>query len=378
MKICFVGYENLPVLAPEFNLHGIGGEQVQHTLLAKALARRGHEVSMVVYDYGQADGACWHGVATYKAYREQAGIPLLRYIHPRWTGLWSALRRADADLYYTSCAGMHLGLLALFCKHAGRKVVFRIAHDTDCEPDKLLVRYWRDRKLYEYGLRHADGILAQSRGQQRAMFNNYGLHSKVAEMLVDPPEQEAGRDIDVLWVNNLRQFKRPDLFLALAKKLPRLKFDMVGGPQPQAGDLYRQIRQEAGALPNLTFHGRIPYHDVGTKYGRARLFVNTSDTEGFPNSYLQAWVRGTPVVAFFDPDALIQREQLGTAVSSLEQMANAIAGLLNDPGAWLTISKRCKAYMTHAYGEDRILAPYLELFRRAYQWKIDESTCCSS
>jgi glycosyltransferase involved in cell wall biosynthesis len=378
MKICFLGYENLPVLAAEFNRHGIGGEQVQHTLLAKALARRGHEVSMVVYDYGQADRACWHGVTTYKAYREQAGIPLLRYIHPRWTGLWSALRRADADLYYTSCAGMHLGLLALFCKRAGRAFVFRVAHDTDCEPDKLLIRYWRDRKLYEYGLRHADGILVQSRRQQCAMLDNYGLHSEVAEMLVDPPEQEVGRDIDVLWVNNLRQFKRPDLFLALARKLPGLKLHMVGGPQPQSGELYRLIRQEAAALPNLVFHGRIPYHDVGTKYGRARLFVNTSDTEGFPNSYLQAWVRGTPVVAFFDPDAVIRREQLGMAVSSLEQMANAITGLLNDPGAWLTTSKRCKTYMTYAYGEDRILAPYLELFHRASQWKIDASTCCSS
>jgi glycosyltransferase involved in cell wall biosynthesis len=378
MKICFIGYENLPVLAPEFNRHGIGGEQVQHTLLAKALARRGHSVSMVVYDYGQPDSAGWHGVTTYKAFRQDAGIPLLRYIHPRWTGLWSALKRADADLYYTSCAGMHLGLLALFCKRGGRKFVFRIAHDSDCEPDSLLVRYWRDRKLYEYGLRHADGILAQSRSQQRAMFNNYGLHSEVAEMLVDPPEQEVERDIDVLWVNNLRPFKRPDLLLALAKKLPLLKFHMIGGPQPQSAELYRQIRREAAALPNLAFHGRIPYHDVGSSYARARLFINTSDAEGFPNSYLQAWVRGTPVVAFFDPDTVIRREKLGAAVSSLQQMADATTELLNDQTAWLTTSKRCKAYMTHNYGEDRILAPYLELFHRATQWKIDASTCCSS
>jgi glycosyltransferase involved in cell wall biosynthesis len=378
MKICFLGFENLPVLAPEFNHHGIGGEQVQHTLLAKALARRGHEVSMVVYDYGQADRACWHGITTYKAYRERAGIPVLRYIHPRWTGLWSALRRADADLYYTSCAGMHLGLLALLCRHAGRKFVFRVAHDTDCEPDNLLIKYWRDRKLYEYGLRRAHGILAQSRGQQRALYNNYGLPSEVAEMLVDPPEPEAGRDIDVLWVNNLRQFKRPDLFLALAEKMPQLAFHMVGGPQPGAGDLYRKIRQVADGLANFTFHGRIPYHDVGSSYGRARIFVNTSDTEGFPNSYLQAWVRGTPVVAFFDPDSVIRREQLGAAVSSLNQMADAITGLVKDHHAWLTASERCKSYMTRSYGEDRVLAPYLELFQRATQWKTDPSTCYSS
>ncbi len=121
MKICFLGLENLPVLAPEFNQHGIGGEQVQHTLLARALARRKHAVSMVVHDYGQADRACWNGITTYKTYREDAGIPIFRFIHPRWTSVWSALRRVNADVYYASCAGMHLGMLALFCKRHGGK-----------------------------------------------------------------------------------------------------------------------------------------------------------------------------------------------------------------------------------------------------------------
>ena len=55
-RICFVGLENLPVLAAEFEQRGVGGAQVQQTLLARALVRRGFPVSMVVGDYGQADG----------------------------------------------------------------------------------------------------------------------------------------------------------------------------------------------------------------------------------------------------------------------------------------------------------------------------------
>ena len=120
-SLCLVGLDNLPVLAPEFRGHAVGGESVQQTLLGRALVRRGHEVSMVTADCGQEDGAvCW-GIRVYKAYRPAAGVPLLRFVHPRWTGLWSALKRADAQLYYTSCAGMHLGLLALFCARHGRR-----------------------------------------------------------------------------------------------------------------------------------------------------------------------------------------------------------------------------------------------------------------
>ena len=368
IKICFVGLENLPVLAPEFNHHGIGGEQVQHTLLAKSLARRGYDTSMVVYDYGQPDIATWDRVTTYKAYRQHAGIPVLRFLYPRLTGVWSALQRADADVYYVSCAGMQLGLIAMFCQLHDRRVVFRVAHDADCDPQALLVSYWRDRKLYEYGLRQADAILVQSQQQQRALQHNYRLDSELADMLVDFPDtacDHEGRLVDVLWVNNIREFKRPDLLLDLARLLPQRRLQMIGGAQPGEQALYDDIRRQAQALPNVMFEGRIPCHDMGSRYAGALVFVNTSDSEGFPNSFLQAWARGTPVVSFFDPDNVIEREGLGMTVTSLEAMASAVETLASDPLRWHETSERCVAYMQARYREERVLAPYLKLLQPA-------------
>lgn len=365
MKICFLGYENLPVLAKEYNHHGIGGEQVQQTLLAKALRRRGHDVSMVVYDYGQPDRAHWDGVLTYRAFSPQSGIPVLRYLHPRWTGTWNALKRADAQVYYASCAGMHVGLLAMFCSQAKRRFVYRVAHDSDCDPQQLLVQYWRDRKLYEFGLRRAHHILVQSEQQQRALETNYGLQSRVAQMLVDPARTQPQRDIDVLWVNNLRPFKRPDLFLLLARMLPNLRFHMVGGTQPGYDDLYEEIRAKAATQPNVVFHGQVPYHEVGPLYARAKVFVNTSDSEGFPNSYLQAWVHGTPVVAFFDPDSIIERFDLGACVGTLAQMAAQVNALIAQSAIWAMLSDSCVRYMQQMHGEQHILEPYLNVLEEA-------------
>src|SRR3954470_20643669 len=78
-SVCFVGLGNLPVLAREYNHHSIGGEQVQQTLLACALAREGYDVSMVTSDFGQRDGAVWEGVRVYKAYAPDAGVPVVRF-----------------------------------------------------------------------------------------------------------------------------------------------------------------------------------------------------------------------------------------------------------------------------------------------------------
>ena len=362
MSICLIGLDNLPVLAPEFRGQAIGGESVQQTLLARALVRRGHQVSMVTADCGQHDAMVRDGICVYKAYRPTAGIPLLRFIHPRWTGLWSALARADAQLYYASCAGMHVGLLAMFCARHGRRFVFRCASDTDCDPSRLLVRYARDRWLYAYGLRRADGVLVQSAAQAQCLAQRFGLTGRVAGMLAEPGPPAARRDVDVLWAGNIRRVKRPERVLELAARLPGAAIHMVGGPVSDEQALYDRIRAAAARYPNLVFHGHLPYWEASALYGRARLLVNTSEAEGFPNAYLQAWMLGVPVVTFSDPDGVIDCHGLGEVVRSPLAMRGAIQRLLTDPDALAALGARCRAYMRREYAEERILAPYLTAF----------------
>ena len=364
-SICFVGFETLAVLSREHNRNNIGGEQVQHSLLARAFARRGHRVSVVGLDYGQPDPLVIDGVTVHKAFKWTDGVPVVRFVTPRLTGIWSALARADADVYYTSCAGMLVGVVAAFARRHGRRTCFRIAHDSDCDPSQLLIQHRRDKWLYEYGLRRMDTILAQSEQQREALRRNYGLDSVVAGMLVEPQQVDppmAARDIDVLWVNNLRPFKRPDLALELARRLPGRSVHVVGGPQMGHEALYEQIAAEAKSLPNLVFHGRVPYHDVNALYERAKVFVNTSDSEGFPNSYLQAWRRGTPVIAFFDPDRIIATQGLGSTPMEIGEMAAGVDALLNDPVRWQQLHDTCQRFMDERFGDDRILEPYRAAF----------------
>lgn len=374
VRVCFVGLGNLPVLSSAHNHHGVGGEQVQHTLLAHALLKRGFEVSMIVGDYGQADGEVFDGISTFRAYAEGAGLPGFRLIYPKWTGLWSAAKRAAADIYYVSCADMHIGEMAMFAQRNNAKTVFRIASDADCRPNALLMRkdrfrvkYWAYKQLYFYGLRHASAILAQSEWQQGAMRDAFGLDSTVARMLVEGPYaglKYGDRSMPVLWVANLRQVKRPDRVLGLAAVNPSITWHMVGGPQPDFEAMYTEIEAQSRSMSNLVFHGQIPYHDTPKYYRQARVFINTSDIEGFPNSFLQAWAAGTPVVTFFDPDGVVEKNGLGFVVNGAEQMAQKVRRLLDDEALWTECSQRCLAYMQRAYSEDGIMQPYLDAFTR--------------
>ena len=360
--VCFVGLQTLPVLAREFGQRAAGGAELQQTLLARALVRRGFKVSMVVGDYGQADGAEWEGVTTYKAYRHGAGLPLIRFLHPRWTRVWAALKRADADIYYVSCADMLVAEVALFARAHGRKVIFRVASDSDCDPEKVRIRYWRDRQLYSQGLRMADTVLAQTEAQKTALQRNYGRSSIIARPLAAPgiaARDFSSRDIGILWVGNIRQIKRPELLLELARRMPDLQFTLIGGPVDGHERLYQEVASESAKLANVRFHGRVTHHDMDDFYARARVLANTSDVEGFPNSYLQAWAHGTPVVTFVDPNGVIAAGRLGAVAADIDDLQAHARSLATDEAFWCAASARCRDFLERQFGEHEILPAYL-------------------
>jgi hypothetical protein len=158
----------------------IGGARPQQTLLAKAFVRHGLPVSMGVGDYGQQDS----GVQTFKAYSAHEGLPVLRFVHPRWTKLCAALRRAAADVYYVSCAGAQVGQVAIWAARnvrrndLSRRKRRRVRPRSDA--DLLLARPETVR------LRTAScrGGSCPKREATDLPQRNYGVASSVASLLV--------------------------------------------------------------------------------------------------------------------------------------------------------------------------------------------------
>ena len=356
-KICIVGLDAYGLLSGEGDLKYIGGETVQHVLLARAWRDLGHDVSIIVFDDGQGQRRGVDGITAIAAHRRTAGIPGLRFFHPRASKLFAALAAADADVYYQSPAGAFTGITAWFCRMTGRKFIFRVASDSDCEKEHGRLPMWRDRRLYHYGLHRADLVAVQTGVQARMLEENHDLRSSVVNMLVEPPprraagEPEQRKDIDVLWIGNLRALKRPELALELARQLPQVSFVLAGGPLPSVASriYFEDVKAAAARLPNVRMPGAVRYTDSGAWVDRAKVFLNTSSIEGFPNTFLQAWIRGVPVVSFFDPDGLIRRLQLGAVTHSLDDMREAIRGLLDVKPYRENIGRRARDFVAREF-----------------------------
>ncbi len=361
-KICIVGMDSYSMLSGEGDPRYIGGEAIQHVLLARAWRDLGHEVSIIVHDEGQGERRVHEGITAIASHTRNGGIPGLRFFHPRASKQLSALMAADAEIYFQSPAGAITGITGWFCRAANRSFIFRIASDSDCESEHGRIRFWRDRKLYNYGLRRAHLVAAQTDYQARMLRENHGLDSHVINMMVEPPAagSRTEKDIDVLWVANLRTLKRPELALELARQLPDVKFTLVGGPMPGGQTYYDDVMAAAARLSNVAMLGPVRYRDSGPLFDRARIFLNTSAVEGFPNTFLQSWIRGVPVVTFFDPDGLVQRLQLGRVATSLDDMREAIRGLLEIDVDRQLLGRRARDFATREFTSG-VAARYLEL-----------------
>ena len=363
-SICFVLPNIYAVLSGAKDIKFVGGAELQHTIAAKALARAGCPVSVVCLDHGQPDGEMVEGVRVYKSHHPEGGVPILRFFYPRLFRTWQAMKRADADIYYQPCAGYLTGVVAAFCRLKGRKSIFAGASDTDFIPGKLRLSSRRDRMMYLWGLRHADAVVAQTEKQRRLCTNEIGRDAAVVPNGYALPHEPVlnGRQY-VLWVGSIRPVKRPERMLEIARNMPHLRFRMIGGPIADANDggaYYNGIKAEAAGIPNLEFLGFRPYSETEPHFDHAAVFVNTSDVEGFPNTFLQAWARGLPTVSFFDPD--LPAKDIFEKVEDVPKAIEAIDTLLRDEQSWSAYSSRCQTYFIEHHAIDAVVARYLALF----------------
>ncbi|NVD73927.1 glycosyltransferase [Duganella sp. BJB488] len=366
--VCFVALSIYPVLVGAPGVTVVGGAEVQQCFMARALARAGYRVTILTGDYGQAACVEVDGIRVLRVRQagRGRGLPGLRYLHPRLTSVWRAMAAADADIYYQRCASALTGVVVAYARRHGRAAIFSAASDIDLLPGPANAnKGWRDRQLFGYGLRHASAVVVQNPLQMqryRDWTGRAGHH--IASCYALPPQARPAADASlVLWVGVMRVAKQPHLVLDLAEQLPQLRFRLIGGPS-SSGDAdayYQQMAARARTLPNVEFLGFVPFAEAEAHFDQAALLLNTSEIEGFPNTFLQAWARAVPSLSFFDCGARDAEGRLGAVVDSPAQMAAALAALMADPQARAALGRRCHRYYTQHHHVSATLASLEQL-----------------
>ena len=355
IRVCFIA----PKAYPLFNHNVkevIGGAEVDLYFLATELAKdENFAVSFITADYGQENFETIDNVRIIRS------VDFNKNPLSGAARVWQAMHTADAKIYFHEAASWGTFLITLFCKLNKRVFIYRTAHQRESDGTYLRRHYFAG-KAFRWSLHNAAQVVVQNKTDETKIKQTIGVFSKVIQNAHHLPAiSEAKKDI-ILWVGRSAQFKRPELFVDLAEKMPREQFVMIC--QRATGDQnYEALTAQAKEVKNLQFIERVPFSEIDSYFQQAKVFVSTSDSEGFPNTFVQACNCATPILSLkVNPDGFITKHNCGIGCNgNWQQMLDSLKVMLAEKH-YVKLGKNARKYAEAHHDITKIVEIYKTMF----------------
>jgi glycosyltransferase involved in cell wall biosynthesis len=317
-----------------------GGAEVQLYLLGKAIAKKGFEVTFLVGDFGQESVEYYDGMRVVKTYKmnDSSLKKIVLFL--------KELIKAPAH-YYLQRAYTELSPLFVFLAHIlNRKFIYMVAHDSEVDGSHRLMKNNLSKRYARYLWKKTDSLICQNQYQ---MVHLKELNKKVSFLTNshEIPEKDNTAGEYFLWVGRSAPWKRPELYLELASKFPDEKFMFVLNKANQGDMEFEKIKGKALDLENVEFIESVHYSKIPELYRRAKIFVNTSTQEGFPNTFIDAGKWGVPIASLnVNPNMFITEHNCGIVGNDdLENFVSEIQLLLENKEKYDEMSENIYKYM---------------------------------
>jgi glycosyltransferase involved in cell wall biosynthesis len=308
------------------------------------------------------------------------GYTLVRYHYPgseirgshrhiiEWSLLPKLLEKIEPDVIYQRVGCSQTGIAAHYALKHRCKMVWHIASESDLgpyrfSPSRLFIYRMVDRFLLNYGIKNATNVIAQTNEQQRLLKVHFKRTASAVIPNLHPYPTEKikkTKPVKIVWVANLKNVKQPEIFIRLANSfqdLPHTQFIMIGAIQGNE-------RKQKGYLdmmnktPSLKYLGQISQETVNAILAESHILVNTSipTHEGMSNTFIQAWLRRTPVVSLnANPDYLLEKKRIGLfSGGSFEQLKKDVRKLVLDDGLREKIGINAQTFANDYYSTKNI------------------------
>jgi glycosyltransferase involved in cell wall biosynthesis len=396
--------------------HNFGGDGIGVQRLSRALARRGHHVT-VVHDVDAYESLALGPAPVpepepggVEVVRLRSGLGVLSPLLTQQTGRPVANGRAirrildegdfDVTMFHNASLVGGPGLLG-----EGRGVVLYEAHEhwLVC-PSHVLWRHgrelctgreclrcslshrrppqlWRYTGFLERQLRHVDAFIAKSEFS-REKHREFGFPREmdvVPYFLPDeapaPPATGGGAPHDrpyFLFVGRLERIKGLDDVIPAFRDYPDADLLIIGD-----GEHGPALRALAAGEPRVRFLGRLPPDQLRAYYDHAlALVVPSVCFETFGIILIEAFRQGTPVIARrIGPfPEIVEASGGGLLFDGPGEMLAAMRRIQGSPGQRAALSDAARREFPRHWSEDAVFPRYLELIRRVAERKGERRT----
>lgn len=342
MKVCFVGLSAYSMFDSSQSRRQ-GGAEVQMYLLAREMALYPDmEISFVIG--GDADiQNTTNDILLLQAHKIRESTFIVKKV----ISIWNCLTKSQADVFITTTKSNVSFIVSLYSLVYGKVHIHRTANDPDVDESYEKWPFYK-RIIYRFVIKNASTVITQHHLHKKLLKLNYDKDSIVIKNGIEIP---AKRDSDgmtkqgVLWVGRNVKAKQPDIMIQVCNKMPNVQFTIVcnDSNEPYIPRLQGQLTD----LPNVIFHEYVQFESIQNLYDNARLFLSTSLHEGYPNTFIQAGMAGTPIISLHvNPDQMFDTRQCGIVVDGdVDLFIKTIYELLEDDRTFAIMSDSIYEYM---------------------------------
>ncbi len=342
-----------------------GGFGFATRAIGKGLVHRGHRVFVVIPQPRGKNGTRF----------ELDGITILAFPRRRLLQSKALFREADADIYHSQEPSVSTFLAQqvapdrahlVTCRDPRNFADWRIEfnHPTFTKLRMLPTFAFYENPATYLAVRRSNLVAVPSRCLIDKVRRKYRLQR--APVFLPTPIRIPTRTTKastptVCYVGRLDRRKRPEYFLDLARRFPKVTFLVAGSSQDPAYEA--SLKTIYGNERNLHFLGFIDQFTdprLSEVFEKAWVMVNTSAREGLPNSFIEAAAHGCAIVSEVDPDGFTSRFGI---VAHGGAFAEVLPQLLEDK-AWQTRGAAGHAYVATTNAPDLAIDAHLKYYYR--------------
>ncbi len=326
MKVCFIAPKAYPIFNSKIK-STFGGAEVQLSLLAKELAKdKKLDVNFMVADYRQKDIENYSGVKVWKSLNFKTSKI------KQTKDFFKIFKKINADIYIQRTLTPQSGLIALYCKLKRKKFIYMVAHDRETDGTHEVYSNIFKNFLAKLTFKLTYKIIVQNGYQKNNILNNFNRNSFLLNSSYKIDKEKNTKKYYILWIGRSEDWKRPKLFLKLTKEFPNEKFVMICPSATNNSALSKKIKLKAKKIKNMEFHEFIPFDKINDYFLNAKIFVNTSTQEGFPNTFIQSAKNKTPIISLnVNPNNILNKYDIGFYCNdNFKKMKDNLNKLLKD------------------------------------------------
>jgi len=338
-SICFV--------IPHYVTFSTGGAEIQVHYLANAFLKMGWQVEVVCAGVGHEkeilESEYLNENIKYFYYKKRT-IRSLEF----WDVL-KVLKKTQSHYYYQRTDFAITAATYWYTKSNKKKMIYALANDGDAHKNKYslyfkdyvytsLLKKWIRKidfflldKMVEWAKKNVPLVVCQNQSQLKDYKNNFGTQGIIIPNSFELKEaiHEEKQNV-ILWVGNNNPLKQPQIFVEIAKRFGMYRdwhFVMLGSA--------REAISMSNLPHNMSVLGEVSYSEANKWFSRASVFINTSSSEGMPNTFIQSWYFNVLVFSLsVNPNHIFDEINAGFCFDNdIEKMCEALVSYIEGKDA---------------------------------------------